>query len=555
MYRLLLVDDEREIVDWLYDLFLSLDDLELDVYKALSGYEALEILDRSKVDIVLSDIKMPGISGIQLLEKIRSRWPACRVIFLTCYNEFDYVYTAIKYDCVGYLLKTESDTVIVDHVRKAIMELERITQNKDMLEKVCRSMEQAIPMVQREVIMDFILNPDGGREATQAKLDDIKIPLMRNLPVYLAIGRFDRMMLDATPTFGVRMIVNLKLRAEELFGGNFIHVSLIQQSNIDLMWLLQPVEQHDAQIEDRDRTYIPLLGGALEALQDFSRQALEQTTSFAYVSKSVSWEEIETSYAALVRLITISEDMGGEAILNDRNFQDLLVSAPQDGDYSLDGKLMADLKMMSVLLERGERETYMMGMKRLLDFLRCCQGRKNAVAQEVYYTLATMLLSQLNRMRLVDKLPANLDIGRLTRADVHGGWNEASSYLTSVAQAYFDVTRSAQETNVCESIEMIQQYIREHLCEELSLLKLAEVSYFNPSYLSRLFKQKTGQNLTDYIADLRIDMAKKLLRDYGKKIGDIALTMGYESQHYFSRFFKKHTGMTPQDYRKNLQIT
>ena len=72
MYRLLLVDDEKEVTDWLYNLFQETPAMELDVYKALSGYEALDILGRTKIDVVITDIKMPGLSGFQLLEKIRS---------------------------------------------------------------------------------------------------------------------------------------------------------------------------------------------------------------------------------------------------------------------------------------------------------------------------------------------------------------------------------------------------------------------------------------------------------------------------------------------------
>ena len=124
MYRLLIVDDEKEILDWLTELFQETAEMDLDVYKAASGQAALDILNRTKIDIVLTDIRMPGLSGLQLLERIRGRWPLCRVIFLTGYNEFDYVYSAIKYDGVGYLLKTEEDEVILNTVRQAVNELD-----------------------------------------------------------------------------------------------------------------------------------------------------------------------------------------------------------------------------------------------------------------------------------------------------------------------------------------------------------------------------------------------------------------------------------------------
>ena len=91
-----------------------------------------------------------------------------------------------------------------------------------------------------------------------------------------------------------------------------------------------------------------------------------------------------------------------------------------------------------------------------------------------------------------------------------------------------------------------------HLADDLSLIRLGELSFFNPSYLSRLFKQKTGQNLSDFISGLKMEQAMLFLRDNSLKISDVANRLGFESQHYFSRFFKKNTGRTPQEYREQL---
>src|SRR5690606_14704865 len=109
MYRLLIVDDEEIIVNGLYEIFRNIKDLDLDVYKAYSGEEAIEWLNRTRVDIVLTDIRMPGIDGLELLEIIHRSWPQCRVIFLTGYDEFEYVYKAIQHKAVNYILKIEDN--------------------------------------------------------------------------------------------------------------------------------------------------------------------------------------------------------------------------------------------------------------------------------------------------------------------------------------------------------------------------------------------------------------------------------------------------------------
>ena len=116
MFRLLIVDDEPFIADSIYEVISGINNPELDVYKAYSGREALEWMERARFDIVMTDIRMPDISGLQLMERIRESWPECRAIFLTGYNEFDYVYKAIQYKDTSYLLKTEGFEKIIETV-------------------------------------------------------------------------------------------------------------------------------------------------------------------------------------------------------------------------------------------------------------------------------------------------------------------------------------------------------------------------------------------------------------------------------------------------------
>ncbi|UJF31407.1 response regulator [Paenibacillus hexagrammi] len=102
MYRMLIVDDEEIITDGLFGVFSQLN-LGLDVYKAYSGLEALDLMRSTRVDIVLSDIRMPGMDGLKLMQTIRSNWEHCKIIFLTGYNDFDYIYQAIQTPGVSYL--------------------------------------------------------------------------------------------------------------------------------------------------------------------------------------------------------------------------------------------------------------------------------------------------------------------------------------------------------------------------------------------------------------------------------------------------------------------
>ena len=96
MYRILIVDDEPMIVEGLCALFEEQDAVQLEVYKACLAAEALGIMNRRRIDILLTDIRMPAVSGIELMQRVRANWPACRIIFLTAFEEFEYAYAALK---------------------------------------------------------------------------------------------------------------------------------------------------------------------------------------------------------------------------------------------------------------------------------------------------------------------------------------------------------------------------------------------------------------------------------------------------------------------------
>ena len=135
LYRLLIVDDEDIITDWLYKVFHRLMPEKLDVCKAYSAKEALQWMSRTRIDIVLTDIRMPGMNGLELSDEIQAFWPRCKVIFLTGYSEFDYAYKAIQMTDVRYLLKTEGYDKVTSTVQEVMQEIEHENQISKMLEQ------------------------------------------------------------------------------------------------------------------------------------------------------------------------------------------------------------------------------------------------------------------------------------------------------------------------------------------------------------------------------------------------------------------------------------
>ena len=145
--NLLIVDDELEIVSWLEEMFRYDFDREIGVYTARSGKVALELLNRVRFDVVLTDIHMPQMDGITLFHKVKENWPRCKTVFLTGYQNFDDVYSVFQHRDVRYVLKSERDEVIKKAVSDAFADLEAQLEEERVRRLEKEKLENAVAAV------------------------------------------------------------------------------------------------------------------------------------------------------------------------------------------------------------------------------------------------------------------------------------------------------------------------------------------------------------------------------------------------------------------------
>lgn len=164
---------------------------------------------------------------------------------------------------------------------------------------------------------------------------------------------------------------------------------------------------------------------------------------------------------------------------------------------------------------------------------------------QCYYSVAYVLLSYITRVGMSE----SVNIKRLMSFDDHHSWMAGFEFLKQTAEQLFAHRKSGEQNRAAQAVQQIQAYIEDHLDENLSLIRLSEIIHFNSSYISRMFKQVTGVNLSEYLEERRIRKAKELLKTHDYKIAEVGAKIGYHSPHSFTRFFKKAVGLTPQEYR------
>ena len=170
IFRLLLVDDEPHVTG---ALSLQLEAREdMDVYIANSAAETLNVLRKTRIDLMVSDIRMPGMTGLELLSRVQKEQPDCKVILLTGYADFNYVYEAMRQGAAGYVLKNESDETLLEQIDKVLSEIRKEEQTRRLLHTVLTEEKQepkSVISVQRAVSLP---EPQEGQCGTLLYLAD-----------------------------------------------------------------------------------------------------------------------------------------------------------------------------------------------------------------------------------------------------------------------------------------------------------------------------------------------------------------------------------------------
>ncbi|WP_078553759.1 response regulator transcription factor [Bacillus alkalicellulosilyticus] len=537
MYRLLIIDDEEIITDSLYEVFCRFMPEQLDVCKAYSGKEALDWMRRTRIDIVLTDIAMPGMNGLELMEKIHTYWPRCRIIFLTGHSNFEYAYRAIQENGVRYLLKTEGYDKVTETVNDVMSELKRQTKDSSLLEKSREQLYAYEFMIQGNYIRHLLSDSKTVciQNEIMVEFQKLNITLDATKNVYVVLGRLsipeEKSYLEITEYLSsVRTII------DNHFTGNIRCISIVDKYG-DILSLIQP--EPDAE-EILGQYILPYLEGTLEIIQEESLNTLGLKILFTVSGEGTAWQGVTRTYERLRQLLQQNIGDSIPMILRDSNNQDFENIRNERID------LTNRIEILSSHLETNRQEDF---HKELEGIVSEVQDTNVFQMTETYFSIAIVIYSYINRIGWQNRIE---NIEKLLRLDDHISILEGFYYLKEIADKVFDVKQTDEQDRASLIVERICRYIEMNLREDLSLVKLAEIHYFNPSYLSYFFKQETGMNLSEYIEKCRIRKSKELLSQGELKIREISTAVGYNAAHSFTRFFKKVTGKTPKEYRDSL---
>ena len=579
MIRILLLDDEPYVIDWMEDIIERrlAPCYDLMIRKSSSSAEAYAWLRSSYFDLIVSDIRMPGMDGLELVRRLRQNRYPTKVIFLTAFSSFDYAYTAIRELGASYLLKSEEDETVLEHIRRAIDEIRREAEaqraallNANLLEvyKDARAMEA----YQRREIPFCDLLPDGcGRDgAFQLVLASFGEAEKERFQVWQELRLA---ILTAIPDLltGLRLFGLNDGRALLLF-----RVSAMDEAATD-----KAAEPSSLSAEDTSSPVVPAtdnLRAFLEVVQGRLYEEGSRNVSFAILDHFCRGESGERDFVRLCAERPWDFELNRCAVGGIREIHlprekrdaseplqsvDEAAVAGERRDMDEQTEHSRGLRLLSLIddLRRAfnERSSYDF-IRSGQEFLNAVRGIGEAEAHAGWLTLqrvdlelrrflTDMLLqfsSEVDRRRFAERL-------RQTEASKRDtAYPDRIEAWLRLADG-FRAEIWASETGEKHLITSLKQYIDAHLHENLSLQSLSDHFHYNPSYVSRLFKQESGRNLFEYINERRMNAAAKLLTEEGLDIRETARRVGVMSPQYFSVLFKRMHGFSPQQYLKRYQ--
>ncbi|MBP1993773.1 response regulator transcription factor [Paenibacillus eucommiae] len=550
MIRLLIVDDEELIVEGLVQLFENYDKLELDIYRAYSAIEAMNWLKRTSIDIVMTDIRMPVMSGLDLQREIRRLWPRSRVIFLTGFDDFHYVQDAIRHEAADYILKTEDESTILAAVEKAVGYLQRQFESDLLLEQAKLQMKTALPLLQKEFLWDVLQGQIRLETVIAQQIEELSLSLDGKRPVLLLLGRVDDWGAYAKPSDRMLLVYALQNIMEECLHGS-VNTALISYDQSKLVWLVQQKEHTLQEADGSWETTMLFLTSTLELVQSTCKQLLKLPVSFLIGDKPVAWNRCAENFQQLKLMLTSYLGMKQELLMTEKNVAEHFQEAGHDRDAAISVS-MSKMVKLETYLETGQKNEFFTLLSEMIKLAGGTSGRAEGegLRLQLYYSMIAIYFSHMNRSGKVEAIRMQIDISKLTKMESHPGWEEALEFLWRAAEVLFELRHQDEEERDREVIRAIKRYVESNLASDLSLTRIGEITGFNPSYLSRLYKQITGQVLSEYIMEARLNKAKELLKQNPRKIHEIAEALGFESATYFARFFRKMTNVSPSEYRE-----
>ncbi|MBB3112371.1 two-component system response regulator YesN [Paenibacillus phyllosphaerae] len=528
MIHLMIVDDEerarygvRTLIDW-QEHGIRI------VAEARDGVEALELLKEHQVDIVLTDIRMPEMDGLRLIEYLREHYPHIKSIIMSGYDDFNYAKKALTLGASDYLLKPSRRQEILGTVLKLTEEIYAANKQRMVMERLTAGFRESLPLLKDNALSRLVVAEDVpyGKLLGTLELSGLSFP-----EPYFGIGRIqidqDAAKQSEYSTFENELLkYGLKNIAEETLSVAGTCAAFEDQD--DIVVILNC---------DREQEVAHILPH-MEQLRDNAKHYLKLSVSIAIGRVDKKIDQLRTTFLTATSALDTQFFMGPGKIIN---YEELLDVEPAESTYPIELE-----KMILHAVLTGEAATIRSNIEL---FRQTLLGEKHS--KDLVMKFSFSLYFALYRLCIDKDLNVNDFFGhqleemthKLAKSNVEHIHNE----LLQTALRIGEQLNDRKQGN--KLLDNVLNYIRANYNQDINREIIANEVFITPGYVSSLFKQHLKMSFLDFLHQVRIEHACEFLKDPSRRIMDIAFEVGYSDEKYFFQVFKRYTGMTPKQFR------
>ena len=508
MFKLLIVDDEQIEREGLQAI-LRKGYPDLVIEQAKNGKIAVEMVGEFMPDLVLMDIKMPGMNGLEAVERISADYPDIKFVMVTAYDMFDYARKAIKLGVKDYLLKPSKASEILATVGKVLSQIEEDRRSLEANKLQHDTLQKALPLVETDMV-------------TQLLFDHVHAVHIDELAVMLDIPMTNEkfVMLISLPP-------NSESHYSEIKGK-------IRQAGSGLVGALHGRQLPIIVFREADKSF-------RSQAVSLAREILSSTKSdnhdgwFVGIGNTCdSLEQIRQSYQE-----SLIASMDTSLPVKHRFYADVPVLGAEI--YGQMAKQQEKQFFEHIRLGQWEQIHTI-----VMEFIQRCERAGANLLQTQQRVLE--LLWVASRMLIEMGVETATPFFSFQAQNSRQLSSETGYLLDQLRHSYEEYTKRLEP----DTIIQIKQYIIEHSHEDISLENIGKIVGLSPFYISKMFKEQLGVNYIDFLTECRIEKAKKLMGDPEKSLKEITFEVGYHDPNYFSKVFKKMSDLSPTEYRKTL---
>jgi two-component system response regulator YesN len=537
MLKIVFADDDFMVREILRDS-INWEELGMAVSAAAAdGREALDYCLDLKPDILLADIRMPNLSGLDVAIHLRERGLDTRIIFVSGIQDFDYARTAVNIHASGYILKPIRLDEVNATLKKVRDEIEMEFNREQVLCRMKENLEENMPLARDLFLHNITLDILEDVEDLDEKLGYLGIPFRSDAEVVVAEGEIDDYQ---------EFVHNKNERDIHLF--NFTIKKFIDQ--------VLDNYQAGGCFTLRDGVYVILFNDKYTESHKISLvfdNIVSMLNEFGGLTMSAGIGNRVSS----LRLAHLSYKEADSALKNKFftgpgsfiHFGDIAAAGAVAGGTQGDTRILKLRKMLLEQLCHGEEQQ----LRGILNEYYSSTGGSGLLSREyVRGQFLELIIASYQEFCKIEGEASEIFDGyvKAMRAILQAETaleieNQTTAMLLKISR-YFN-TKYHQRINV--AIARIKNYIIKMRNHNISLADIANEAYMSPSYMCAVFKRETGQTLNEFIIVDKMNFAKDLLINTKMKVFEIAQHLGYDAPHYFSYSFKHYTGQTPQQFR------